>query len=417
MIRNHFIRSFRLAIFALILLYPVLIFSQVKSGIDVLTDRNYDMLSGKKVGLITNPTGVNAKLVSTIDLLHEAKHVDLKVLFGPEHGVRGDYSAGVKVSSKTDPITGLPVHSLYGKNRKPTQKMLEGLDVLVFDIQDIGVRSYTYISTMGLAMEAAAEHGIEFIVLDRPNPLGGYKIEGNIAEQGMFSFVGAFPIPYVYGLTCGELAQMINEEAWLKNGRKVKLKVVKMKGWDPSMDYSSTGLHWVPSSPHIPKAAKAPYYVASGILGELGVFNIGVGYTLPFELFGTDFLNPELLIDQLNTYYKGRVLFRSLSFKPYYGKSKGKVLHGLQFYIIHPDKTDLISIQFKFLEFFHQIYPNYDVLELCTDRHNMFDKVCGSKNIREVFFQNYRYRDIEQLLKKDIDAFRSASASYYLYER
>jgi uncharacterized protein YbbC (DUF1343 family) len=387
----------------------------VSTGIDMLMATEFKALKGKKVGLITNPTGVNAYLVPTIDILHRAEGVELIALFGPEHGVRGDHSAGEKVYSRNDPQTGIPVYSLYGKSRKPNKQMLKGIDVLIYDIQDIGCRSYTYISTMGLAMEAAAENDITFMVLDRPNPLGGNKIEGSLAREEWFSLVGAYPIPYVYGLTCGELAIMINEEGWLKDGKKCRLEVVEMYNWERDMTFSETDLHWVPSSPHIPDAEKAPYYVATGILGELGVFNIGVGYTLPFELIANEFINPELMLDALNYYYKDKVLFRAITYKPYYGKQQGKVMRGVQIYIIEPQKTDLMSIQFKFLEVFHRLYPNVDIPTLCEDRHNMFDKVNGGPAIRETFFERYKYQDIEEILTKDVQAFRELSTQYYLY--
>ena len=186
---------------------------RIKTGIEVLKEQNFKCLEGKRVGLITNPTGVDNKLKSTIDILHEAPNVNLVALYGPEHGVRGDVHAGDHVTDIKDPSTGLPVYSLYGKTRKATPEMLKDIDVLVYDIQDIGCRSFTYISTMGLAMEAAAENGKEFIVLDRPNPVGGLKIEGNLTEDDCISFVSQFKIPYLYGLTCGELALLLREDA------------------------------------------------------------------------------------------------------------------------------------------------------------------------------------------------------------
>ncbi|NLC50656.1 MAG: DUF1343 domain-containing protein, partial [Bacteroidales bacterium] len=185
---------------------------KIKTGIEVLKQTNFKAIEGKRVGLITNPTGVDNNLKSTIDILHEAPNVNLVALYGPEHGVRGDVHAGDKVDTFTDPNTGVPVYSLYGATRKPTAEMLEGIEVLVYDIQDIGCRSYTYISTMYLAMEAAAENNIAFVVLDRPNPVGGLKVEGNLVEDGFISFVSQLKIPYLYGLTCGELALMINKE-------------------------------------------------------------------------------------------------------------------------------------------------------------------------------------------------------------
>lgn len=206
---------------------------KIKTGIEVLKSQNFKCLEGKRVGLITNPTGVDNQMKSTIDILHEAPNVNLVALFGPEHGVRGDVHAGDHVTDIKDASTGLPVYSLYGKTRKATPEMLKDIDVLVYDIQDIGCRSFTYISTMGLAMEAAAENGKEFIVLDRPNPVGGLKIEGNLVEDNCISFVSQFKIPYLYGLTCGELALMLNGERMM--AAQCNLHVVKMKagnaGW------------------------------------------------------------------------------------------------------------------------------------------------------------------------------------------
>ncbi|HBZ36043.1 MAG TPA: DUF1343 domain-containing protein, partial [Rikenellaceae bacterium] len=189
---------------------------KVMTGLEVLKASNFKILEGKRVGLITNPTGFDNNIKSTVDILFEAPNVKLVALFGPEHGVRGNAHAGDRVEASTDSKTGLPVFSLYGDTRKATPEMLKGIDVLVYDIQDIGCRSFTYISTMGLAMEAAAENNIEFVVLDRPNPLGGLKVEGNVVEDGFISFVSQFKIPYVYGLTCGELATLLNEEDMIK---------------------------------------------------------------------------------------------------------------------------------------------------------------------------------------------------------
>lgn len=273
---------------------------KIKTGIEVLKSQNFKVLEGKRVGLITNPTGVDNNLVSDVDILAAAPNVNLVALYGPEHGVRGNAHAGDAVGDDKDPVTGLPVYSLYGKTRKATPEMLKDVDVLVYDIQDNGCRSFTYISTMGLAMEAAAENGKEFVVLDRPNPLTGNKIEGNLTEDDCISFVSQFKIPYIYGLTCGELATYINENGLLKNGVKCKLTVVKMKGWKRNMDYEKTGLQWIPSSPHVPHGNSSFYYPVSGIVGEFGYVSIGVGYTIPFEMFGAPWIKADELADAMN---------------------------------------------------------------------------------------------------------------------
>ncbi len=231
----------------------------------------FEILKGKKVGLITNPTGVSRDLQSCIDLIFNAPGVSLTALYGPEHGVRGEFTAGETIGSSTDPSTGLPVYSLYGSTRKPTADMLKGIEVLVYDIQDIGSRSYTYISTLGLAMEAAAENNIPFLVLDRPNPLGGERMEGPLVQEGFTSFVSQYPVPYIHGMTVGELALFLNGEGLLKDGEKCNLELIKMSGWKRDMCFEETGLPWVPSSPHIPQAVTCYYYPATGIVGELYV--------------------------------------------------------------------------------------------------------------------------------------------------
>ena len=212
--------------------------AEVKLGNEVLAARHFNMLHGKRVGLLTNPSGVNRHLESTIDVLRAAPGVKLVALFGPEHGIYGDVGAGDKVASGIDARTGLPAHSLYGKTFKPTPEMLNGLDALVYDLQDTGCRAYTFVSTMGVAMEACGEAGIEFIVLDRPNPLGGDRVEGPMLEEKFRSLVGRWNVPYVYGLTCGELARMINGEGWIK--KPCRLTVVPMTGWKRSMVWRGT---------------------------------------------------------------------------------------------------------------------------------------------------------------------------------
>ena len=199
--------------------------ANVKTGIEVLREQGFKCLEGKRVGLTTNPTGVDSRLKSTIDILWEAENVNLVALYGPEHGVRGNIHAGDVVANDVDPKTGLPMYSLYGKTKKPNKEMMDEIDVMVYDIQDNGCRSYTYISTLGMLMEACIEHGKELVVLDRPNPLGGLKIEGNVVEEGYYSFVSQFRIPYVYGQTPGELALYLNATDY---ENKCNLHVVKM---------------------------------------------------------------------------------------------------------------------------------------------------------------------------------------------
>jgi len=387
----------------------------IKTGLEALKSQNFKVLEGKRVGLITNPTGFDNNLKSTVDVLFEAKNVKLVALFGPEHGVRGDVHAGDKVENMNDPKTGLPIYSLYGKTRKATPEMLKDIDVLVYDIQDIGSRSFTYISTMGLAMEAAAENNIEFVVLDRPNPLGGNKIEGNLAEEGFISFVSQFKIPYIYGLTCGELAVMLNEENML--GKKCKLTVVKMEGWKRNMTFEQTGLQWVPSSPHIPQPISAIAYPISGILGELGYMSIGVGYTIPFQMFAAEWIEAEKLAERMNSYNLPGVTFRPMHVKPFYSVGVGKNLQGVQVHVMDYEKAALSDIQFWVMQAVAELWPDKAVFANANQgRFRMFDQVSGSDQIRIKFSERNKFEDIRTYWYKDVESFRKLSKKYHLYK-
>ena len=388
---------------------------KVKTGIEVLIEQDFAPLAGKRVGLITNPTGVDSQLRSTIDILHEARNVNLVALFAPEHGVRGNVYAGDKVNSSTDSKTGIPVHSLYGKSRKPTAAMLKGIDVLVYDIQDIGCRSYTFISTMGLAMQAAAEQGIEFMVLDRPNPLGGYRVEGCPVEDGFTSFVSQYAIPYIYGLTCGELAQLLNDERMI-GPQACKLTVVAMKGWSRDMDYDETGLPWVLPSPHIPEPISAYYYPLSGIAGELGTISIGVGYTMPFQLFAAEWIDAEQLAQRLNSLNLPGLAFRPIHYTPFYAMGKGTRLQGVQVHITDRDRATLSEVQFYVIQELASLYPQHKVFDQAEQSHlNMVDKVCGTSQIRQLFTRRYRWEDARDYWNKGVGAFKQLSRKYYIY--
>lgn len=385
---------------------------RIKTGIEVLKSQNFRCLEGKRVGLITNPTGVDNSLRSTIDLLHEAPNVNLVALFAPEHGVRGNEYAGDKVVDAADPATGIPVFSLYGKTRKATPEMLAGIDVLVYDIQDVGCRSYTFISTMGLAMEACAENGKEFVVLDRPNPLGGLRIEGNLTEDDCISFVSQFKIPYLYGLTCGELALLLNAES----KTPCRLQVVKMQGWKRKMTYEDTGLSWVPASPHIPHSHSAAYYPVSGIVGELGYVSIGVGYTLPFELFAMPWVKADVLAQRLNALGIPGVVFRPITLKPFYAVGKGEVWQGVQVYLTDLRKAPLSDLQFLVMQEMTALHPDRAVFEHADkSRFRMFDQVCGTTRVRELFARRNRWEDVRPYWYKDVEAFRKRSKPYHLY--
>ncbi len=355
----------------------------VQLGNEVLAAGGFKELAGKRVGLITNPSGVNRKLETTIEVLRAAKGVQLVALFGPEHGIYGDVPAGDKVESRTDARTGLSVHSLYGATRKPTPAMLAGLDALIYDLQDTGARSYTFISTMGLAMEACGEAGIEFIVLDRPNPLGGVRVEGPLVEREKFrSFVSQWDVPYVYGLTCGELARMINGRGWIK--KSCKLTVVPMRGWRRDMVWADTGLPWVPASPHIPHGDSPLFQVATGMLGEIGGVSIGVGYTLPFQTIAAPKVDPHALAANLNARLLPGVVFRPLTYKPYYAVFKDEIVGGVQLHFTDPAAAPLTAINYHALEALKQVAGRDVFAEAVKAKKtfDMFDKVNGTDATR-----------------------------------
>lgn len=405
-----------LILVAIAMLATVASAQSVEPGIATLRNGGFAQLQGKRVGLITNPTGVDNQLRSTIDILHEAEGVTLAALFAPEHGVRGDVHAGDHVANSIDPKTGVRVYSLFGKLHKPTPEMLADIDVLIYDIQDNGCRSYTFISTMGVCMDAAAEQGKEFMVLDRPNPVGGDIVEGCLVEKGFESFVSKFPIPYLYGLTPGELATLLNEERMLKSGKKCKLTVVPMTGWQRDMSFEATGMPWVLPSPHIPTPSSSLYYPMTGILGEFGYVSIGVGYTLPFQLIAATWIDAEQLADALTDLHLPGVGFRPIHIKPFYSVGKGENLQGVQIYVTDRRKAQLTLTQFYAMQEMARLWPDHKVFENADQkRFNMFDKVCGTDYIRKTFTRNYRVADIIDYWNKDVEAWRQLSSKYYLY--
>ena len=409
----------KLLLYFLLLLPACQLPAQVMPGIEVLQERGFEPLVGKRVGLVTNPSGVDHHLCSTIDILFEAPQVNLVALFGPEHGVRGDVYAGDKVADAKDPKTGLPVYSLYGATREPTPEMLRGIDVMVYDIQDVGTRCYTFISTLGLVMRACAKAGVEVLVLDRPNPLGGKKIEGPCVQDGFYSFVSEFHIPFLYGLTVGELAGLINEEG-LNRGQKgdqeplrCRLDVVPMRGWHRDMLFKDTGLPWILPSPNIPSMQSALCYGASGIGGEFGHMNVGVGYTIPFETFAAEWVDADALKARLDSYEIPGVAFRTIHYKPLSGRLAGVLLHGVQFFFTDYEAAPVTLIQFYVMQALNELYPDHNPYPLKSTR--MLDIVCGTDYVRLSFGKRLKVQDIVAYWTKDTEDFRALSQQYYLY--
>jgi len=393
--------------------------AQVYTGLEMLERYGFEELEGKRVGLVTNPSGVDRNLRSAIDILFEAPQVNLVALYGPEHGVRGDAYAGAHVAGGKDPKTGLPVYSLYGSTRKPTPEMLGGIDVMVYDIQDVGTRSYTFISTLGLVMRACAEQDIEVMVLDRPNPLGGLKVEGSLVQPGFFSFVSEFSIPYVYGLTVGELAGLINEEGLncgvdgKEKPLKCRLTVIPMQGWRRSMLYKDTGLPWILPSPNIPSEASAVGYPSAGIAGEFGYLNIGVGYTIPFQTFAAPWIDADKLKARLDSYGIPGTAFRTIHYKPISGKDQS-LHHGVQFFYTDYESAVITLTQFYVMQAVQELYPERNPFKVLK-RTRMLDIVCGTDYVRREFGKRLKVEDIESWWMKDAEAFKELSKDYYLY--
>lgn len=381
--------------------------NKVLPGVEVLLEDQKDLLKGKKVGLITNPTGIDSKLTSIVDLLHNDPDIELTALFGPEHGVRGDAQAGSYVESYIDEKTGLTVYSLYGQTKKPTPEMLENVEVLVFDIQDVGTRYYTYIYTMAYAMEAAKENNIPIVVLDRPNPQGGLSVDGPVLEPEVASFVGLYPIPTKHGMTVGELASFFNEEFEIG----ADLTVVKMKGWKRSMDYDDTGLPFVLPSPNMPTVSTTFAYPATGLVEGTNLSE-GRGTTKPFELIGAPFINSTDLAAELNSLSLPGVKFRAASFTPTFSKHAGKLSHGVEVYVTDREEFEAIPTGLHIIKTVHDMYPNdFQFLS-----NNFFDKLIGNTWVRPMILEGASVTAIMNKYKKEQDEFKKVRKEYLIYK-
>ncbi|PAD36930.1 exo-beta-N-acetylmuramidase NamZ family protein [Terribacillus saccharophilus] len=381
--------------------------NKVTPGVEVLLDDQKELLKGKKVGLITNPTGIDSKMNSIVDLLHDDSDIELTALFGPEHGVRGDAQAGEYVESYIDEKTGLPVYSLYGQTRKPTPEMLKNVEVLVFDIQDVGTRYYTYIYTMAYAMEAAKENNIPIVVLDRPNPQGGLTVDGPVLEPEFSSFIGMYPIPTKHGMTVGELASFFNEEFNIG----ADLRVVKMKGWRRSMDFDDTGLPFVLPSPNMPTVSTTFVYPATGLIEGTNLSE-GRGTTKPFELIGAPFINSTNLAAELNSLSLSGVKFRAASFTPTSSKHAGKLSHGVEIYVTDRADFDAVTTGLYIIKTIHDMYP--DDFEFLSN--NFFDKLIGNDRVRTMILEGASVEEIMKGHQKELHEFKKVRKEYLIYK-
>lgn len=382
---------------------------KVQLGVDLFFQEGHlESLKGHKIALLTNHTGVNSKFRSTLDLFSEAATIfNLVAVFSPEHGMEGVAYAGEEVGhSKTG--KSIRIYSLHGQTRRPTEEMLEKIDTIVFDIQEIGARSYTYATTLYYVMEEAAKRGIAVIVLDRPNPINGVIVDGPLLSEDQRSFLGYINVPYCHGMTIGELARFFNGEYQVG----CSLKVVAMKGWKREMNFQDTGLTWIPTSPQIPEVDTPLFYPSTGILGELDIVNIGVGYTLPFKVVGAPWIDAKKFAKTLNAQNLPGVKFIPFHYRPFFGTFKGEDCHGVKLEITNPKIYRPVAVNYMLLGILKTLYPKIvgkKLSNLSETKKRVFSQVNGSSQILDILLSekyvawkliNYQSQERKTFLEK-----------------
>jgi uncharacterized protein YbbC (DUF1343 family) len=377
-----------------------------------------DLLKDKRVGVITNQTGVDSRGTHIIDLFYNAPAVKLVTLFAPEHGIRGDVEGGDQINNQIESKTAVPIFSIYGNTKKPSPEMLQNIDVLIFDIQDVGARFYTYISTMSLCMEAAAENNIEFMVLDRPNPITGTIVEGPVLEEPYKSFVGIHPIALRHGMTNGELAQMFNEEGWLNNGVKAKLTVIKMENWKRDTWYDELGLKWIKPSPNMPSPTTALLYPGMGLLETCNISE-GRGTTRPFENIGAPWLDNVVIAQILNQANHPGIKMDTTSFIPtdmpgvaMNPKYEGQRCNGLLFTVTAPHRFLSVAFGVHLICSIKQRHPNKFSWQSARSPLLMF----GNDETPKMIDERKAVEDIIQAWQPKLKAFDKTREKYLLYE-
>ena len=386
--------------------------ARVSLGIDQLAKAGFAPLLGRRVGFVTNQTSVNGAGTMSRVVLQQGLGANLKLLFGPEHGLDTRAKAGDLVANAQDEVTGLRAYSLYGEHRKPTSAMLADVDVLVFDIQDIGVRSYTYISTMALAMEAAGQEGKDFVVLDRPNPLGGMLVEGPPVQDAFRSFVSQIPVPYRHGMTIGELAKMMIAKGWIK--ANPRLTVIPMTGWRRSMNWQDTKLNWVPTSPNIPFWDTPFYCAATGILGELKDVDIGIGTGKPFHYAAARGIDGAGMAAALTEILASKGL-TGFSFIPYISKIKPG-FSGVEVIIDPTNSRGLMAVGMLLI---HEIVRRTNGAVLAASPANTLDllnKVYGSEALLTSLRDRTLWLNLVNDWELSLQTFKQQRAEYLLYD-
>lgn len=389
---------------------------KVQVGIDLLyNEDNLGLLKGKKVGLITNHTAINAQRRTTREVLKEnaALHgYTVSALFAPEHGINGSVYSEALIEDSIDP-DGIPIYSLHGATRRPTKEMLRNIDLLLYDIQDIGTRSYTYITTLFYAMEEAAAHCIPVVVLDRPNPINGVVVDGPMLEEKFRSMVGYINVPYCHGMTIGELAQFFNSEYKVR----CKLTVIPMKGWKRQMSFQETGLVWIPTSPHIPDANTPFYYPMTGLLGELQLVSIGIGYTLPFKVIGAPWIDAHKFAKTLNDQKFPGVSFLPFYFRPFFGRFAREDCQGVLIAITDPHRYKPVCTQYLLIGILKALYPQQfkQAMGLSSSRKKMFCQVNGTEEIYRILTEKapivWKLNSVHQ---KEREAFLNVRQNYLI---
>ena len=383
----------------------------IQTGLEILLAEQPNLLRGKRVGLITNPTGVTRDLRSNVDALRAAG-VNLVALFGPEHGFSAAAADGAAVASGRDERTGLPVYSLYGNIRKPTREMLADVDVLLFDLQDVGARFYTYTTTLALALEAGAENRVPLIVLDRPNPINGNVVEGAVLDPTLQSFIGHGPLPIRYGMTMGELAQFYNRELNLG----AELQVIALRGWKRALWYDETGLTWAPPSPGIPQFATTITY--PGICFVEGTnLSEGRGTALPFEIVGAPFLDGYALAESLNARQLDGVIFRPVAFTPCSSKHAGVECFGVQVHVTDRDAFRVVTTGLHVIAACRALAPDrFEFLQTSWEGHPPhFDLLTGDARVRAGLLANQSIESLTRAWTNDLARFDAARNKYLLY--
>lgn len=324
-----------------------------KLGVEVLLESRLDLVAGKRVGLVACPSSVDRQLRSSVELLHEHPQINLVALFGPEHGIRGDAQAGAKVDSAIDPLTQLPVHSLYGQSQRPAPEMLRGLDLIIIDLQDGGVRFYTFVATALYVMQAARDAGIGVVLLDRPAPINGVRVDGPMLDADYSSFVGPAPLPIRYGLTIGELARLLNDQ----DDVHCDLTVVPLGNWARAMWYDDTALPFVPSSPNLPTLDAMTLYPGTCLIEGTNLSE-GRGTTRPFEYIGAPWIQAESLATRLNALHLPGARFRPVYFVPTFSKHQGELCAGVQVYVSDRERFQPVSAMLRVLQTLKRTYPD-----------------------------------------------------------